>query len=408
MIRFAISTSKDIDINDLRIALLSYIVSKQQNENLIINIDNQGKDGVDKDILNILSLFSIDYTKVVYKTDNIKYHTQMAMKLLLDKKAFNCFCSDEALTQDRLKAKKDGKPYVYSGFCQTISDEAKFNCNAPFVVRLNKPTNNVDFKDSTVILDHKKTPTNHFTNAVDDMLNNTSTIIQNKNDIDDISIETHIRESLGYDKQLHYINTAKIINLNNQSIPTIQELIDDGYLPAAIANYLVSLGFDTPKNIFTLEEAIEWLDISKISQDTPKFDIEELNIVNKEYLKSIDDLRLSKILGYADQNIGKLAKIYLEECNTIKDIKSKIDTIFSSKEPLENFEDEFNLLKECMISAPFINDFNDLKKYIIKQTGLKENETTKLLRYIITGDTKTPNLNDIYLLIKNYIGEIIK
>ena len=120
-------------IGNLRVALFNHILSKQLNEELLIRVEctayNSNIEGKEKDILEILNLFSINYSRVAHQSENIKYHTQMAMKLLLDKKAFNCFCTEEALEQDREIAKQEKQPYRYSGFCETISDEAKFNCN---------------------------------------------------------------------------------------------------------------------------------------------------------------------------------------------------------------------------------------------------------------------------------------
>ena len=101
MLRFAPSPTGDMHIGNLRIAIFNHILSKQTKQDLIVRIEDTDKQrnvqGKDKDILEILNLFSIDYSQVIYQSENIKYHTKMAMKLLLDKKAFNCFCSDEVL-----------------------------------------------------------------------------------------------------------------------------------------------------------------------------------------------------------------------------------------------------------------------------------------------------------------------
>ena len=101
MLRFAPSPTGDMHIGNLRIAIFNYIVAKQKNERFIVRIEDTDKErnieGKDKEILEMLTLFSIDFKRVAYQSENIKYHTKMAMKLLLDKKAFNCFCSDEVL-----------------------------------------------------------------------------------------------------------------------------------------------------------------------------------------------------------------------------------------------------------------------------------------------------------------------
>ena len=73
------------------------------------------------------------------------------------------------------------------------------------------------------------------------------------------------------------------------------------------------MGNETPSEIFTLEEAISWFKIENISKNPTKFDIDKLRFINKKHLETMDDMRLSKILGFADTDIGKLAKIFLKE-----------------------------------------------------------------------------------------------
>ena len=119
-------------------------------------------------------------------------------------------------------------------------------------------------------------------------------------------------------------------------------------------------------------------------------------------------MRLSKILGFADNDIGKLAKLYLEETSTIKEIKSKLNNIFSQKSTLEGFEQESQAIKEALKSAPYFENYDDLKDYVIQKTELKGKNLFKPLRYILTGVENGPNLTDIYPFIKNYIGEITK
>ena len=433
MLRFAPSPTGDMHIGNLRVALINHILSKQLNEELLIRIEDTDKkrniEGKEKEILEILTLFSIDFKRVAHQSENIKYHSQMAMKLLLDKKAFNCFCSDEALEQDREKAKEANKPYRYSGFCETISDETKFQCNAPFTVRIKKPEDKIEFTDlvkgefeyepfdvdSFIILRKDKTPTYNFACSVDDMLYDISTVVRGEDHLSNTPKQIHIRKSLGYDRDINYIHLPIILNLETgkkmskrDDASSVKFLIDEGYLPVAIANYLILLGYNPPVEVFTLEEAMEWFDIKKVSKSAAKFDISKLKFLNREHLKIIDELRLSKLLGYADKDLGSLGKIYIEECDTLKEIKEKLKLIFGTKDMLDGFGDEFISLKECLISAPYIDDFNDLKKYITEKTGLKGKKLFMPLRYALTGTRNGPNLSEIYPLIKNYLGEIIK
>lgn len=425
MLRFAPSLAEDINIENLRIAIFNYILSKQLNEELIIRIEdidtNKNIEGKDKEILETLALFSIEYSKVLYQSDSFKYHQKLAMQLLSKKKAFSCFCSDEKLEELKQKAEKEKKTFSYDGFCETLHDETVLNTNAPFTIRVKKPNLDIKFTDlqknefvykpfevdSFVILNHSKTPTYNYACAIDDMLMNISTVLRKKEDILNTPKQIHIRECFNYENTIQYIHLSTI-QTNKKDEASVKWLIEEGFLPSAIANYLVLLDYDTPTEIFTLEEAISWFDIKKVSKNTVNFDINRLKTINKKHLEDIDELRLSKILGFADEDIGKLGKLFLQEVSTIKELKEKVDTIFSKKEPLEGFEDEFLKLKECLQKAPYIDDFEELKTYISSKTNLEDKSLFKLLEYILRGKESKIDISNIYPLIKNYLGEITK
>ena len=433
MLRFAPSPTGDMHIGNLRVAIFNYIVSKQLKEDLIIRIEDTDKErnieGKDKEILEILNLFSIEYKTVFYQSDNLKYHQKMALQLMTQKKAFACFCSDEKLEELREESIKKGIPFRYDGFCENLSDEAVLNVNAPFTVRLKKPDHNIKFTDllkgdfdyapfdidSFIILRQDKTPTYNYACSVDDMLMDISIVIRGEDHVSNTPKQIHIRDSLGYTKEIKYVHLPIILNAQTgkkmskrDDASSVKWLIEQGFLPSAIANYLVLMGNKTPSEIFTLEEAIEWFKIENISKSSAKFDIDKLRFINRKHIENLDDMRLSKILGFADSDIGKLGKLFLEEASTIKEIKEKIEPIFASKTTLEGFENEFKAIKECLQKATYFDNYEDLKNYIVNETSLKGKNLFKPLRYILTGVENGPNLSDIYPLIKNYLGDIIK
>lgn len=433
MLRFAPSPTGDMHIGNLRVAIFNYIVSKQLNEDLIIRIEDTDKErnieGKDKEILEILNLFSIEYKSVVLQSDSLKYHQKIALQLMTQKKAFACFCSDEKLDELREQSIKDGKPFRYDGFCETLSDEAVLNTNAPFTVRLKKPDSNIKFTDllkgdfdyapfdvdSFIILRQDKTPTYNYACSVDDMIMDISIVIRGEDHISNTPKQIHIRNSLGYTKEIKYVHLPIILNAQTgkkmskrDDASSVKWLIAEGFLPSAIANYLVLMGNKAPYEIFTLEDAISWFKIENVSRSAAKFDIDKLRFINRKHLEIIDEMRLSKILGFADADIGKLGKVYLEEASTIKEIKEKISLIFAPKTTCEDFQEEFLQLKECLQKAPFFDDFEELKKYVANETNLKGKSLFKPLRYILTGAHNGPNISDVYPLIKNYLGEIIK
>jgi glutamyl-tRNA synthetase len=423
-------------IGNLRIAIFNYILSKQLNRDLIIRIEDtdtkRNIEGKDKRILEILDLFGISYSRVVIQSENIKFHRQIAMKLLIEQKAFNCFCTSDDLEASKLKAKEQKRPYRYDGGCDRLEDNEVIDNERPFKVRLKKPEKPIKFKDnlkgefefapfdidSFVILREDKTPTYNFACGADDMLLDISYIIRGEDHLSNTPKQIHIRNQLNYDKEIQYLHLPMILNAETgkkmskrDDGSSVDWLLDEGFLPVAIANYLVLIGNKLPKDkdeIFDIDEAIEWFDVKNISKSPAKFDMTKLRFINNKHLAKLDDMRLSKLLGYADSDIGKLAKIYLEEASTLKELKSKVDLYFGSKDSLDGFEEELETLKSYFKEADFIDDFNELKKAITAQTGLKGKKLFMPLRYILTGSSNGPNLSDVYPLIKNYLGEIVK
>ncbi len=143
MLRFAPSPTGDMHIGNLRVAVLNFIMSKKLNEPLLIRIEDTDKErnieGKDVEIIDILNLFGIEYSNIIYQSKNLKYHQQIALQMLINKQAFNCFCDETKLEQMREKAKNEGKPYRYDGSCEELNDAQVIDNPNPFMTRIKKP-----------------------------------------------------------------------------------------------------------------------------------------------------------------------------------------------------------------------------------------------------------------------------
>ncbi|MBL6972828.1 MAG: glutamate--tRNA ligase, partial [Sulfurimonas sp.] len=346
-------------------------------------------------------------------------HTAMALQLMHEKKAFSCFCSDEWLDKKRDESKEKQEAYRYDDACANLPAELVIDNMNPFSIRINKPTEEIIIKDhikgevtvkpeeleSFVIMRQDKTPTYDFACAVDDMLNDISIVIHSEEYMSNTPKQEHIRSSLKYDKKIEY---AHLPNLLNADTLSVKWLLEEGFLPEAISNYLISTGNKPPKEIFTLSEALEWFSLENISKSPAGFDIDILRHINSEHLKMLDAKELSRYVGFADEEIGHLARVYLEEVSTTKELKSKIKAIFDSKEIPQEFTEPSALIVKTIKSAPYFEDYNDFKNYTLKESGLKEEDLSKALPYILTGTGDGPDIAEIYKYIKNYIGEIVK
>ena len=423
MLRFASSPTCDMHIGDLRVALLNYIVSKQRDEDLIVIIEDTDKEknieGKDQEILDTLGLFNIEFSQTIYQSESVRFHTAMALQLIHEKKAFSCFCSDNWLDKKREEAKQENKEYRYDDACRNLPAELVIDNMSPFTIRITRPDSTISIKDhikgdvsfetndvdSFIIMNQDKRPTYDFSSAVDDMLSNISIVIRDEKYMSSTPKQDHIRASLSYDKKIEYAHLPSILNGDTISV---KSLLEEGFLPEAISNYLISIGSETPKEIFTLNEAQDWFSLENMSESPAPFDIDALRHINKEHLKLLDTKELSRYVGFADEEIGSLARTYLEEVSTTKELKAKISQIFAPSDIPEEFSSQAQTIVNVIKKAPYFENYNDFKNHIMRESQLAEEDFSIVLRILLTNTQDGPQMDALYNCLKNYIGEIIK
>ena len=380
MVRFSFAPTHDILVSELRIALLSALYAKQKTLPLIVRMEDGKRSEAMKAnedaFLEILALFGISYSQLYYQSNNFKYHLQFASTLLDRKKAFICFCPEE-------------KASPYDGTCEHLSSEEILNNPSPFVIRMKpSPTTN----DSFTIMQRDKYPTPVFARACDDMLQGVSTLICEEGCREDASKENLVRESLGYEEALNYLYVPKLQNADTLSV---KALLDEGFMPEAIAQYLLALG-------------TEWQNCDEKINTAVGFEKEALCHMNKECIQNLSDMELSKRLGYACENIGKLAKLYTTTLGTTAQIKGAIDAIFAKKEPLKGFENESQALQKLILEAPYCESYDVFEAYLAEKSSLNDEAFFKTLCYLLMGEAQGLALAQTYPLIKNYLKEIVR
>ncbi len=424
MLRIRSAPIEEMDINTLRFALFNYIVAQQNGEDMIVRIEDSDKEKNvekrDQEILDTLDLFNIKYSQVIYQSQNVRFHSAMALQLLHEKRAFSCFCSDAWLEKKKAEAEAAGEEYRYDDACRNLPAELVIDNTNPFTVRIVRPdapivvhdrvrgdmTFSADSVDSFVIMTQQKIPTHTFATAVDDMLSDISLVITDAKEIENAPKEEHIRASLSYDKKIEY---AHIPALLCSERVTIKELLKEGYLPEAISNYLISAGNSIEKEIFELEDALEWFDLKSLSLSPAQFDKEILKHINQEHLKNLDAKELSRYVGFADAEVGELARIYLNEgVNTTRELKARIAPIFSERVIPDLFAKNAAILSDVIQKAPYFESYEAFISYTMKESALKEEEFFQALRLLLTNAQEGPELAEIYKHLKNYIGEIVK
>ena len=430
MYRFAPSPTGDMHLGNLRVAILNYVCSLQDKSGFIIRIEDTDKErnipGKDKEILEILELFGIKWDTLYYQSKNLKFHREFAAKLLIDKKAFSCFCTESELEAKKEAAKARGEAYRYDGTCEHLNDNEVLNNQKPFVVRMKKPLCAMKFKDaikgeisfepenvdSFVIMRADFTPTYNFACAVDDMLEGVTFVIRGEDHVSNTPKQDLIREGLGYTGKMNYAHLPILLNIEGKKMSkrenesSVKWLFEQGFLPEAIANYLILLGNKTPTEIFTIEDAVKWFDITKISRSPARFDVKKLEQINREHIKLASKERIKEIFG-VDESKVELVKFYTQESSLVPEIKAKVEAIYSPKIAPDEYKNEFEIIKKAARNLKPCESFDEFKKELMSATNLKGKNFFMPLRALLTNDLHGPELSELYPLIKDDLGKIL-
>ena len=408
MLRFSISPNTDIDLNTLTIALLNYIVSQQKQSGFFIRVEDSDKEQTNEDktqdAIDVLKKFAINTEATVNQSNSLNIYAQLATTLIKDKKAFACFCDENAencMKNCQELAQVDIEPKVASG--------------KKYSVRVVEPKDSISFTDKILnlveappkqigtvkVLKQNGLPTANFATAVDDMSASVEAIIESANNTVNTLKQIHIQNLLGYSSNIEY---AHLPNFKILDTISLKWLLQEGFLPDAIINYLLTLVCAKDKGVFYLPDTIDWLDLFTTSKESVEFDLEKLKELNRKHLQNFDSLTLSKIFGFADSDIGEMLKLYLEDASTIKELDRHIIATFAPKPCTKELQEVANVIK----NAPFIENLNELIEYIAANSTLGKSSIVSALRVLLTGSDKSPNLELIYRYINPYIQEIAK
>ncbi|WP_457607858.1 glutamate--tRNA ligase [Nitratifractor sp.] len=434
MLRFQPSTAGDLRLDELRIALFSYILSRQRGGGFLLRIDDLGPragDAGGEEIRQLLEAFALPPEQTLHRSERLGRYQQLALRLVEEKKAFLCICSAEDLERERARAEAEGRPYRYSGHCLDL-DAAELarirEEKIPFTIRIRKPHEAILYRDLLrgerraepgevdhfVILRADGTPAEEFATACDDMLDGISLVPEEERSSPAIARRIHILHSLGYDRAPRSALLPPLLDEAGRRIsahhgaPTVRKLLEEGFLPDALLNYLLTLGIETPTEIFTLPEAVEWFDLERISPEAPRFELETLRRFNREHLRRMEERKLSRLFGFADAEVGGLAKLFLNEEPTLEGLRRKIAAIFAPKACAGETGEKLRLLSRLIVDGPYFRDYRELEEYLAKRSGMDAEALHPLLRRLMTGSDRGPDPEALYPYLKSYITEVAR
>lgn len=426
------------------VALFNWAFARKHKGKFLLRIEDTDQKrlvkGAEKQILEALSWLGLDWDEGPSRqSERLPIYKKHAKQLVAEDQAYYCFCSPARLEEIRGEAQKKGLPSKYDGRCRKL-DPGKAKKRAQkekFVVRLKVPRKGetvfndlirgeIHFEnrviDDQVLLKSDGYPTYHLAVVVDDRLMGVTHVFRAEEWISSTPKHVLLYQAFGWNVPefahfpvLREANRSKLSK--RHGAVGILEFKEGGYLPEALLNFLMLLGWSHPegKEIFSLDEFIEKIDLSRVSTSAPVFDREKLDWMNGEYIRklkvqslklriggylktyrglSVDDGVLEKIIPLVRERIKKLSDFEEFAGFFFKDVSWTEDKLVGRGESASSVAEKLSSVIE-LFTAQIKWETKSLEKNtraLAQDKDWKTSTLFMLLRVTVTGQTVSPPL----------------
>jgi len=328
VVRFAPSPTGFLHIGGLRTALYNYLFAKNQKGRIILRIEdtdrNRYVEGATEKLIDTLNWVGFDFDEGPYvggnsepylQSERLKIYHEHINKLIESGKAYYCFCTQERLASLREEQQKQKLSQAkYDKHCLHLSKEKveiNLKSGMPKVVRLNvEPDKQIVFDDvirgrvefesnnidDQVLIKSDGYPTYHLANVVDDHLMRVTHIIRGEEWLSSTPKHILLYDYFGWEKPVFahlplLLNPDKSKLSKRQGDVAVEDYRDKGYLKEALINFVALLGWNygDDKEFYEMDELIEKFSLNRVHKAGAVFNLEKLDWLNAEHLRSKPD-----------------------------------------------------------------------------------------------------------------------
>jgi glutamyl-tRNA synthetase len=336
--RFAPSPTGFLHIGGGRTALFNWLYARKFGGKMLLRIEDTDRQRSTKEaieaILDGLKWLELDWDgEVIYQFDRAARHREVAESLLASGKAYHCYATSEELTAMREKARAEGRTRLYDGLWRDRDPSLAPEGVKP-TIRLKAPLSGEtviedqvqgrvvwqnENLDDLVLLRGDGNPTYMLAVVVDDHDMGVTHIIRGDDHLINAARQKQIYDALGWDVPsmshiplIHGPDGAKLSKRHGAL--GVEAYRAMGYLPAALRNYLVRLGWSHgDQEIFSTQEMIDAFDLAGIGRSAARFDFAKLENLNGHYIRHADDQSLvtmfEDVLNYVPDRSDLKAKL---------------------------------------------------------------------------------------------------
>jgi glutamyl-tRNA synthetase len=367
--RFAPSPTGYLHVGGARTALFCYLQARHEDGAFILRIEDTDLERSTPEsvqaILEGMQWMGLDYDEgPFYQTERFDRYAEVVRQLLDQNKAYHCYCSKERIEAIREEQMKAGLKPRYDGRCRDGAEPVE---GVQPVVRFKNPAGgSVDFDDlvrgritisndeldDLVIARPDGSPTYNFTVVVDDMDMAISLVIRGDDHINNTPRQINIYKALGADLP-EFAHVPMILGDDGARLSkrhgavSVLQYRDDGYLPQALVNYLVRLGWSHgDKEIFSLAEMVGLFDIRDVNRKASAFNTEKLDWLNQHYMRELPAAEVAKHLrrhveaeGIEADNGPPLEDLVAVQADRVKTLKEMAAQSRAFYEEFEAFDE---------------------------------------------------------------------
>ncbi|WP_458121195.1 glutamate--tRNA ligase [Paenibacillus sp. Z6-24] len=472
-VRYAPSPTGHLHIGNARTALFNYLFARSQGGKFVIRIEDtdvkRNVAGGEENQLSYLKWLGIDWDESIdiggeygpyRQTERLDIYRQYWQDLLDRGLAYKCYCTEEELEQEREEQIARGETPRYSGKHRDLTPEqcVAFEAEGRVPsVRFRVPENKTyTFNDIVkgeisfttedtgdfVIVKKDGIPTYNFAVVLDDYLMKISHVLRGEDHVSNTPRQLMIYEALGWEPP-QFGHMTLIVNENHKKLSKRDESIIQfieqydqlGYLPEALFNFIVLLGWspEGEEEIFSREELIKIFDAKRLSKSPAVFDTNKLAHLNNVYIKKADTDRIAAMAIPHLQKAGRLpaelneeqqqwahdlVALYQEQMVSASDIVELSEMFFRTH--VELGQEEQQILAEEHVKTVLEALLNKIRsssefspshaavmiKEVQKETGYKGKQLFMPIRVALTGEMHGRDLNHtVYLLGRDRVIE---
>jgi glutamyl-tRNA synthetase len=447
-VRFAPSPTGHLHIGGARTALFNWLFARHEGGTFILRIEDtdtsRSTDEYIEAIIDGMKWLNLGWDEGPYRqTSRFDVYRNYIERLVKEGKAYRCYCSPEELEQRRQEALAQGRTPKYDGRCRDLKEPVT---GRQPVVRFRMPQEgqtavndmikgSVVFEnsqlDDLIIMRSDSAPTYNFVVVVDDVDMKITHVIRGDDHLNNTPKQLHIYKALGYEipqfAHLPMILGADKARLSKRHGATsVMAYKDMGYLPDALVNYLVRLGWSYgDQEVFTREELTKHFSFQNVGTSSAVFNPEKLLWLNSQYIMNTDPVRLAELVipflerekiiheGQAldIQWLSKAVMTLRERAKTLVELAASLryyiaeDVEYNEKAKAKFLNDKSLLLltelrERLLPLAEFsASELEKVFKEIVEKHGVKLGNLAQPVRVAITGGTESPGIFDVLEIV---------